>query len=197
MEVAGLPHTACETVLGSCPYWSTQSFTEVQSCAWQTSSSSQSGAGLAGYRQSPRTPGANCAEENLSRLRVADIKAGGRRALCHVRKENSLVVSVSSICLQTPKLPATAWDLELTPQLATTPCSRSSARPLTSPLLESKASGRALIPFSTDPQGPQIQRSQQGLFHPCTYLQHLLVPTHDHTEHVFQLGTAQNPAGQA
>lgn len=169
-----------------------RSFTEVQSCAWQTSSSSQGRAGLAGRQQSPRTPGSNCARENLGRLRVADIKTGGRRALCHVRKENSLVGSVSSICLWSAELPATAWDLELTPQLAPTPCSKSSVHPL----LESKASGRALIPFPTDPQGPQIQRSRQGLFHPCTYLQHLPAPTHYCTEHVFQPGTAQHPAGQ-
>lgn len=173
------------------------SFTEVQSCAWQTSSSSHGRAGLAGRQQSPRTPGSNCARENLGRLRVADIKTGGRRALCHVRKENSLVVSASSICLWSPELSATAWDLELTPQLAPTPRSKSSVHPLTSLLLESKASGRALIPFPTDPQGPRIQRSRQGLFHPCTYLQHIPAPTHYCTEHVFQPGTAQHPAGQA
>lgn len=185
---------ACETALGSFPYWSTQSFSEVQSCAGQTSSSSQDRAGLVGHWQSPRTPGSNCARENLGHLRVADNKAGGKRALCHARKENSLVISASSVCLWSPKLPTTAWAPELTPQLAPTPWSGSSALPLTSLLLESKDFGRARIPFSTGPQGPQIQRLQHGLFHPCTHLQHLPAPRHDRTEQSSQaqLGALQD-----
>lgn len=106
--------------------------------------------------QAPTVP------EKILVTSAADIKAGRRRALCHVRKENSLAVSASS--WWSPNLLTTAWDLELTPQLAPTPCSQSSVLLLTSLLLEHKASRRAPIPFSTDLQGPQIQRPQQGLF---------------------------------
>lgn len=101
-------------------------------------------------------------QEKILVTSAADIKTGGRRALCHVRKENSLAVSASSPW--SPNLLTTAWDLELTPQLAPTPCSQSSVLLLTSLLLESKAFRKALIPFSTDPQGHRIQRLQQGLF---------------------------------
>lgn len=62
--MAGLPNKACETALRSCPYWSTEAFTEVQSCAWQSSSSSQGRAVLAGNQQSPRTPGSNGASQS-------------------------------------------------------------------------------------------------------------------------------------
>lgn len=95
-----------------------------RSCAWQGSPSSRGGAGLAGHRRGPRTSGSNCARENPGCLRGADVRAGRRRALYHVRKENPVVVSTSSGCLCSPQLPSTAWDLVVTAQLAApTPCS--------------------------------------------------------------------------